>query len=410
MQKSKWTSLGVLLLLGCSVACTNMGGDPAASRAALAKAARRDLQLVVNTNGMIEPVDRSEIYAPIDGFVTALTKVEGAGINRGELLMILESKQLLTALSEAKASLLQARLQAQSVLTGPPKEELAVVDASIGETELQLQQRRDDLAREDALLSRDATTRQAVERLQKESHLLERRLEDLRERKQALFGRYTADQKQWEQEKVREMAKHVELLEDQIRMSAINAPVSGVLYSLPVRAGSFVSRGQLLGRVYRPGRVRLRAYVDEPDLGRITMGQHVIIQWDGLSGHQWEGAVERSAEQVVPLGNRSVGEVICSIGGEPKELIPNLNVRVQIVTAAKAGALVVPRSAVFNHNGRASVMVSVDGRTTVKPVQPGLVTPLEAEILQGIEEGSLVVTNPGAVRERDGGDPSSARN
>jgi HlyD family secretion protein len=399
----------MLLLSVLPVACSYTGQNAGSSRAELAKAVRRSLRFVVSTNGVIEPVNRGEIYAPIDAFVTALRKTEGAEVARGELVMRLESKQILTALAEAKSALLEARLQAQSVLTGPPREELAAADAAIREAELQLQQRRDDLSREEELLGRNATTREAVERFQKESRLCELRLEDLRKKKQALLDHYTADQKQWEQDKVREIAKHVELLEDQVRMSTIYAPESGVLYSLPVRTGSFVSRGQLLCKVYLPGRVRLRAYVDEPDLGRVAMSQTVLIEWDGLSGRRWEGTVERPAEQVVPLGNRSVGEVICSIKGEPKELIPNLNVRVQIVTAEKTDALVVPRSAIFNNDARPSVMVVKDGRTMVKAVQPGLVTPLEAEILQGIDEGSEVVTNPRMMTRYDGGARSSAR-
>jgi HlyD family secretion protein len=410
MHKRKWTFSAALLLLAFSSACTYPGDGPVVSRAVPTKAVRQDLRLVVNTNGIIEPMDPGEIYASTEGFVTALGKMEGAEVTRGELLMKLQSRQLLTALSEARSALLQARLEAQSVLAGPPKEELAAAEAAIGEADLQLQQRRDDLSREEALLGRNATTRQAVERLQKECHLLELRLEDLQKKKQALLDRYTPDQKQWQQEKVLELTRHVELLEDQIRMGEIHAPGSGVLYSLPVRTGSFVSRGQLLGKVYQPGRIRLRAYVDETDLGQVERNQPVLIEWDGLPGRQWEGAVERPADQVVPLGNRSVGEAICSISGEPKELIPNLNVRVQIVTAAKINALVIPRSAVFNYDGHPSVMVFVDGHTTVTAVKPGLVTPLEVEILQGIQEGSVVATNPAAISGPEGSARVTARN
>ena len=84
-------------------------------------------------------------------------------------------------------------------------------------------------------------------------------------------------------------------------------------------------------------------------------------------------------------------------------MLPNLNVRVQIVTAAKTRALVIPRSAIFDDHGRTCVMVSADGHLSVQPVQPGLVTPLEVEIMQGIEEGSAVVTNPGAIAKAGGG-------
>ena len=152
--------------------------------------------------------------------------------------------------------------------------------------------------------------------------------------------------------------------------------------------------------MYDPGKVRLRAYVDEPDLGRIEKGQAVLVEWDGLPGRQWTGVVERPAEEVVALGNRSVGHVICAIKGEPKELIPNVNVRVQIVTARKSNALVIPRSAVFSNNGQPAVMLLEGNHTVLKPVTLGLVTPQEIEILQGIDEGSTVVTNPGIAANR----------
>jgi HlyD family secretion protein len=204
-----------------------------------------------------------------------------------------------------------------------------------------------------------------------------------------------------EQERVNELTRQVELLDQQVRLGSMVVPRSGLLYSLYVRSGSYVSKGQLLAQIYQPGKVRLRAYVDEPDLGRVEKGQRVLIEWDGLPDQRWQAAVDKPAEQAVALGNRSVGYVICEIEGEPKALIPNINVKVQLVTASKKAALVVPRTAVFNADGKPAVLLSSDGiHTTLKSVILGLITPDEVEIVQGIEEGSQVVTNPGEARNR----------
>ena len=113
------------------------------------------------------------------------------------------------------------------------------------------------------------------------------------------------------------------------------------------------------------------------------------------TNRQWAGLVEKRAEQVVPLNSRSVGYVLCTIDGEPKELIPNLNVKVEIVIARKEDALVVPRAAVFNLNGQPTVMLPEGTGTVLKPVVPGLVTPEEVEIVQGIASGNSVVLNHG---------------
>jgi len=63
-------SLAVVALLGATMACSLLGENPLSSQLSLATAVQRELRLVVSTNGIIEPVDRAIIYAPIDGFVS----------------------------------------------------------------------------------------------------------------------------------------------------------------------------------------------------------------------------------------------------------------------------------------------------------------------------------------------------
>ncbi len=388
---------GVLVLLTAPLACSFLGKNPIASQLSLATAVRRELRLLVSTNGTIEPVDRAVLYAPTDGFVSDLRKREGTDVTQGEMLMRVESEQIMTALAEARAGLSQARLQALPVLSGPTKEELEAVDAAISENQLELTQKRSDLQAEEALFAKAAVTRESVDILKKELNLLQLKGENLQEKKQALLARFSSDQKRLEQERVGEITRQVKLLEEQAKAGAILAPRSGVLYSLTVRPGSFVNRGKQLAEVYEPGRVRLRAYVDEPDLGGIAKEQPVVVEWDGLQGRQWTGKVERPADQVVALGNRSVGNVLCTIEGQAKELIPNINVRVQIVTATRADALVIPRSCVYSSKGQPTVMIWDGNNATRKHVRIGLVTPQEVEILEGINEGSVVIANPGVV-------------
>jgi HlyD family secretion protein len=364
----------------------------------LAKVMRREITVAVNTNGKIEPADYGEIYAPIDGLVARIYQKEGSEIEKGQPLIQLESDRIRTALADAKAVLLQEQRQARIVLSGPSKEEMAGLDASIAENELHLKQQKHELEVEESLYSKGATTRASLENLQKERDLLQLRLDGLRQKKQSVELRYSPEEKKWEQDKISVLTKQVKLLEQQLQMESVVAPSSGLIYSLSVKQGSFVSKGQLLAQIYRPGRIRLRAYVDEPDLGRIETGQQVLIEWDGLPDRKWTGVVEKTAKQVVPLDNRSVGLVLCAIDGDPKELIPNLNVKVEIVTARKENALVVPRAAVFRHEGQPAVMVPDGRHAEMKTVALGLLAPDEIEIVSGIAEGSSVVLNHGEVK------------
>ncbi len=365
---------------------------------ATAKAIRQEIRIVVSTNGIIEPADRSEIYAPISAFVARIPNKEGSKITQGQLLMQLESKEIRTALAETRAALLQQKRQTRTVVAGPPKEQISELDASIAECEIQLEQRQRELRIEESLYKKGAAPRSAAETLQKQRDLLQIRLDGLQQQKQNLLQRYSAEEKEWEQETVSELTKQVNLLEQQLNMESILAPKSGLIYSLPVKPGSYVTNGQLLAQIYEPGKVRLRAYVDEPDLGKIELNQPIAIEWDGLPGRQWTGMVDKKAEQVVALDNRSVGHVLCSIDGDPEDLIPNLNVDVEITTAVKENALVVPRSAVFSDDGITAVLLADQDRITARPVTLGLVTSQEIEILNGIHEGDPVVLYPAEAR------------
>jgi RND family efflux transporter MFP subunit len=259
---------------------------------------------------------------------------------------------------------------------------------------LQLDQVKRDLAVEESLVAKQASSRSAVQKIQNDRDLLEVRIQGLKQRKQDLQARYSEEDKKLEQSRIAELTKQVESLQRQLLAESVVAPKSGLIYSLQVRQGSYANKGLLLAQIYTPGKILLRAYVDEPDLGRIRKGQPVRIEWDGLPNEHWTGLVEKMAEQVIALNNRSVGEVLCSVDSGPRGLIPNINVRVEITTETKNNALVVPRNAVFNQDGKPSVIVSTPTETIMKHVDLGVNTPEEIEILKGINEGDSVVLNP----------------
>jgi len=350
--------------------------------------------MTISTNGVIEPVDHSEIYAPIDGRVVHIPVREGMEIDAGQIMMEIESEQIRAALAEANTALLEAMRQEKMVLSGPPKDEIAALDAAINEASLLLEQAGKDLKEEESLFARGAVARVAVDALRKQRDQLQLRVDNQKRQKQELLARYSPEEKQWENDKVRELANRMRFLEQQLLLETVTSTRSGRVFSLEISPGAYVTRGQLLAKVNQPGNIRLRAYVDEPDLGRVAKGQLVEVTWDGLPDRKWAGVVERPAEQVVEMNNRTVGYVICSIEGNPGELIPNLNVMVEITTMNKSDAVVVPRSAVFSPDGIRSVRV-FDGKAAVtKPVVSGIVTTEEIEILEGVLEGDEVVLNP----------------
>ncbi|PYX83966.1 MAG: efflux transporter periplasmic adaptor subunit, partial [Acidobacteria bacterium] len=90
--------------------------------------------------------------------------------------------------------------------------------------------------------------------------------------------------------------------------SNIRAPFDGVVYSMPVRAGTYVNAGDLLLQEADLRTVRVRAYVDEPDVGRLVPQQVVEVTWDALPGRVWRGSLVSIPASVKLYGTRNVGE------------------------------------------------------------------------------------------------------
>ena len=331
-QKTVLVIPTVLALLGISWGLYILIQGRAAPQLLLAAATRHNLAVAIKTNGIIEPLEQADIYAPIEGFVTSLLPQEGDEVTEGSFLLRLESKLLAADLAEARAALLQAKAAA-----GTLRDEITADEVLVAEADPELSQL------------------------------------------------------------IKELAAKVESMEQEVQKGSIAVPKSGILCLLAVKRGAFVNRGQLLAQIYERGKVRLRAYVDESDLGRIEKGLRVLIESEGMPDRRWDAVIDEMPQELVAQDNRSVGHALCLIEGTPNELIPSMVVKVQILTAGKEAVLAVPRTAVFNHLEQAVVIILEGEQPVLKPVTLGLVTPEEIEILQGIEEGSLVVTNPADV-------------
>jgi HlyD family secretion protein len=178
------------------------------------------------------------------------------------------------------------------------------------------------------------------------------------------------------------------------------APASGTLYSLPVHARDFVHTGDLLTDIADLSQVRVRAYIDEPELGQLKPGQTVVVTWDALPGRTWSGKTEILPRQVVALGTRNVGELLCTIGNQGMELIPNTTVDVRIEINERADALAVPRGAV-QVDGTHRYVYRFDGsRLHRTEIRVGLSNATQFEVLSGINEGDVLAL-PGDVPLRD---------
>ncbi|MBI3934103.1 MAG: efflux RND transporter periplasmic adaptor subunit [Acidobacteria bacterium] len=363
-----------------------------------AKVERQDIHAGVVTNGKAEPIIYREVRAAVEGEVINLQVREGDEVRQGQKLMELSQRQVESELEQARAELADAEEAARLLRQGG-------TTAQVSELKTQLENARrerdqaEKLAEENGrLVEKGAVARVELEQSRTRLAKAESDVALLEEKWQR---RYDPEQMKRAEARLGAAKAALSLADFRSRATTVAAPFDGVVYSIAVHTGDHVNRGDILARVGEVSRIRVRVFVDEPDLGRVAAAQPVLISWDGLPGRQWEGAVERLPAEVKELGSRTVGEVVCTLDNPSGELLPNMNLNVEIVTESKTGVLALPREAVIGDDSARFVYLVRGGALARQAVRTGILSPTRAEILEGLQPGDEVALT-GDVALQDG--------
>lgn len=79
--------------------------------------------------------------------------------------------------------------------------------------------------------------------------------------------------------------------ETRLTYANLRAPLGGVVLTKNVEPGEHVAAGTPVVTIAQLSSVWLRTYVDERDLGRIKLGQHVRVTTDSLPGKNFDGRI-----------------------------------------------------------------------------------------------------------------------
>jgi HlyD family secretion protein len=265
--------------------------------------------------------------------------------------------------------------------------ELTTIESDLARLRVEQEHDQKEYASLRRLADKQAASMLEVDEMKSKVQAADMGIEALEKRRAALV---TQSDKTVALARLRDAQAAVELAKNHIAQTAIHAPISGVVYGLAARPGVYLDTGDLVANVGQAERLRVRVYVDEPELGRIAAGQPVTINWDALPGRAWEGTVERKPANVVALGSRQVGEVLCTIDNPGRALLPGTNVDAHIRTATVANALTIPKECLRRDANGVGVFALRSGHLAWQAVSTGVSSVTRVQILQGLAEGDEV--------------------
>jgi HlyD family secretion protein len=352
-----------------------------------ARVVRETLVSTLPTNGKVEPIEWQAVRVEQAGLVNKVPVQDGQMVSPGVPLAMLSDTGLQADLDAAEARAAQARADLATIEGGGKQLELTTIESDLARLRVEKDHDQKEYASLRRLADKQAASLLEVDDMKSKVQAADMGIEALEKRRAALV---THADKTVALARLRDAEAAVELARSHIAQTAIRAPIGGVVYDLAARPGVYLNIGDLVANVGRLDRLRVRVYVDEPELGRVAVGQPVTIDWDALPGRAWQGRVERKPANIVGLGSRQVGEVLCTIDNPGRVLLPGTNVDAHIRTATVDNALTIPKECLRRDANGVGVFALHGGRLEWRAVRTGVSSVTRVQILRGLGEGDQV--------------------
>jgi len=308
-------------------------------------------------------------------------------VNKGAVLAVISDASKQADVDAAQAKVSEAEANVASLDAGPRPAELTEIDTSTARAKLDLQTAERELATLQRLADKQAATpaevtiaRDKVEQIKTQIAGLERRRRNVNAQPEIAAARA----------RLQDARVALKLAQQQAAYTEIHAPIAGMVYGLAVRPGAYLSPGDLVANVGEMDRLRVRVYIDEPELGRVALGQPVTITWQALPDKQWMGTVEKKPTAIEALGSRQVGQVICAIENPGRLLIPGTNIDATIRTGVVEGALTLPKETLRHDASGDYVYLLKADAIEQRRVKTGNSSVTRIQLADGLAEGDAV--------------------
>ena len=299
-------------------------------------------------SGIIE-ADDIHVGSKVGGRVLKVVAREGQTVKAGEVLVLLEPRELDASLAEAQAAMRQAQAKLALLSSGYRQEEIEQGEAAVKQSQAELNQlvagprqqeieqaRADWLAakaqaensrklqgRMEDLSKRDLIAKQDFDDAQAKAEESEQRMKAARERYDlVLAGTRTEEIERARQRLAEAEAKlrqlksgyrkeevaqvkseveaaraRVELTRTQLDETVIKAPVDAVVEVLDLEPGDLVGAGKPMATLLRTNSLWVRAYLPEAKLGFVKAGVKVTVRVDSFPRRDFAGIVRRVSRQ-----------------------------------------------------------------------------------------------------------------
>ena len=349
-----------------------------------------DVVSAVSTNGKVQPVQEFQAHAPGPSQVAAVYVHAGQTVAAGTLLVRLEDADAVAKVQSALSSVAASNATVHDVHNGGSQDEKIAMVGDLDRAKLQSDQARLNLLSLQQLQSKGAASPNEVAAARERLQTAQSTLASTQQR---TTGRYASTDVERAAAQAADSRASLIAAQHDLNSNIVRAPFAGTVYAMPVQQYDFVQSGEELVQLADLSRMQVNAYFDEPEIGKLHIGDAVKITWDAKPGRTWHGHILRVPTTVITYGTRNVGECLIAVDDATGDLLPNTNVTVNVTTQQVHDVLTLPREALRTLGPENFVYVLKNGKLHRTSVEVGALNLVFVQITGGLKLGETVALN-----------------
>jgi HlyD family secretion protein len=357
-------------------------------------AKRATISQTISAEAVVYPLQQATIAPKITSTVKQFLVQRGSRVKKGQLLAVLENKDLTAAAQASKGDFEQADANyVTTVNAGLPQQiQKAELDAAAAKSAFDAQQKvyesRKELFQQGALPRRDFDAAEvALAQARSLNEQAQRQLADLKRlgKEQALKAaqgsRMSAEGK-------------YRAAEAQLSYSEIRSPIDGYVTDRPLYVGDLATANQPILTVMDTSRLIAKSHIPQSEAAVLKAGNPAELKVPGLD-EPVKGHVTLVSPALDP-GSTTI-EVWVEASKPDPALKPGMTVEVAMTAKTVKEALVVPTPAVFKNNEGADyvVVAASDGHAHQKTIQLGVRNAEFSQVLSGVAAGDPIISSGG---------------
>jgi HlyD family secretion protein len=372
--------------------CSSDKGDHEPTVAVqVAAVEKTTIQHTINTQAILFPRQQAAIVPKISAPVKKFLVKRGSPVHQGQLLAVLENRDLSAAAQENKGSYEQAQASYETTTAAGLPEEIRKAEADAQQAQQTLDAQEKVFESRQQLFAQGALPRKELD---------QSRVDVTQARNQAAITKKHLDLLMaiGKQQQLKSAAGQLESAkgkylgaEAQLGYSEIRSPMNGVITDRPLYPGEMAAAGTPLLTVMDISSVIAKAHIPQNDAAVLKVGDKGTMTVPGIE-EPIEGKVTVVSPALDP--NSTTVEVWLEAKNPKHELKPGTSVQLSLTAQTVKDALVVPASSVITTpEGATAVMLAgTDGRAHQKAVKLGIRNGDDVQIVDGVTESDKVIS------------------